>query len=108
MKLMNYLKKRKKYKQIKNFISKRSYNNSSWRKALKSRKTAKTTFSEFGIGSELPEISLKSDQLKAGLKIVDFLSMNKITTSKSEARRIINNKGLKIENILVTDDKKFF
>ena len=55
----------------------------------------------------MPEISLKSDQLKAGLKIVDFLSMNKITTSKSEARRIINNKGLKIENILVTDDKSF-
>ena len=75
--------------------------------ALKAEKTAKTTFSEFGIGSELPEISLKSDQLKAGLKIVDFLSMNKITTSKSEARRIINNKGLKIENILVTDDKSF-
>ncbi len=75
--------------------------------ALKAEKTAKATFSEFGVGSELPEISLKSDQLKAGLKIVDFLSMNKITTSKSEARRIINNKGLKIENTLVTNDKSF-
>ena len=33
---------------------------------------------------------------------------NKIMSSKSEGRRIINNKGLKIDDIVVQDENKIF
>ena len=39
--------------------------------------------------------------------MLDFLSENKITSSKSDARRVIANKGLKINDILVEKDKNF-
>ena len=45
-------------------------------------------------------------EVNKGLKLLDFLSENKITSSKSEARRIIKNKGLKIDNNLVNDENK--
>ena len=35
-----------------------------------------------------------------------MLSENKIMSSKSEVRRAIANKGLKLNNVLVIDDKK--
>jgi tyrosyl-tRNA synthetase len=37
---------------------------------------------------------------------LDFLSQNKIVSSKSEARRSIANKGLKINNVVVDDENK--
>ena len=37
---------------------------------------------------------------------MDFLSNNKITSSKSEARRLIKSNGLKINGILLNDDQK--
>ena len=37
---------------------------------------------------------------------MDLLSNKKIMSSKSEARRSIANKGLKINNILIVDDKR--
>ena len=40
------------------------------------------------------------------LNILDFLSNNKIVSSKSEARRAIANKGLKIDNKIINDEKK--
>ena len=38
--------------------------------------------------------------------MVNLLSENKIMSSKSEVRRTIANKGLKLNNVLVIDDKK--
>ena len=49
---------------------------------------------------------MKVSEISKGLNILDFLSNNKITSSKSEARRAILNKGIKIDNLLVSDDKK--
>ena len=36
----------------------------------------------------------------------DFLSVNKIVSSKSETRRLIGNNGLKLNDILLKDEKK--
>ncbi len=68
--------------------------------------TAKETFERKGVGFDLPEIKIKMIQLNEGIKITDFLSINKIVFSKSEARRIIANKGLKINDTLINDEKK--
>ena len=72
----------------------------------KAAQSAKETFEFGGLGSDLPEIKIKSSELNNGLSLLDFLSKNKIMSSKSEARRAIANKGLKIDNTVVLDEKK--
>ena len=68
--------------------------------------TAKKTFENGGLGSGLPEILIKSNEIKKGINILDLISNNKILSSKSEARRAIANKGVKIDDQLVNDEKK--
>ena len=72
----------------------------------KAEKTAKDTFEGKGFGFSLPEIKVKSEDLKKGINLLDFLSNNKILSSKSEARRAIANNGLKINNLVIKDEKK--
>ena len=68
-------------------------------------KTAKETFERGGLGSELPEISIKSSLIEKGINILDLIVYNKILSSKSEARRAIANKGLKIDDKVLNDEK---
>ena len=70
----------------------------------KAEQTAKDTFDGSGIGSDLPEIIIKLEKLKRGINILDLIAENNILPSKSEARRVIANKGFKID-ILIDDDK---
>ena len=72
----------------------------------KAEQSAKETFELGGLGSDLPEIKVKISELNKGINLLDFLSKNKIMSSKSEARRAIANKGLKINNIVVVDENK--
>ena len=72
----------------------------------KAERTAKETFEAGGLGENLPEIKIKSNEISNGINFLDFLSKNKIMSSKSEARRAITNKGLKIDNVLVVDENK--
>jgi tyrosyl-tRNA synthetase len=74
--------------------------------AVKAEKTAKSTFESGGSGVGLPEIKIKESDLKQGIKILDFLSSNKIMSSKSEARRAIKSNALKINNKILTDENK--
>ncbi len=72
----------------------------------KAEQTAKETFVGGGLGESLPEIILKSNDIEKGINIVDLIADNKIMHSKSEARRAIANKGFKINNNIVLDEKK--
>ena len=74
--------------------------------ADKAEKTAEETFDNQGVGKNLPVIKLDIKKVTQGINILDFLSTNNILSSKSEARRAIANKGLKIDNQLIEDDKK--
>ena len=71
-----------------------------------SEQTAKETFEGGGLGTNLPEIKIKSSEINLGVNLLEFLSKSKIMASKSEARRVIENKGLKIDNITVIDENK--
>ena len=71
---------------------------------LQAAQTAKETFEAGGLGLDLPEIQIKLSEIKKGLNFLDLLSKNKIISSKSEARRVIANKGLKIDNVVVVDE----
>ncbi len=73
----------------------------------KAEQTAKETFVRGGLGSDLPEIKININEVKKGVSILDFISNNHILSSKSEARRAIENKGIKINDSIVDDDKKY-
>ena len=71
----------------------------------KAEKTAKDTFEKGQLGSELPEIKIKIGDIEKGINILDFIANNKILSSKSEVRRAIANKGLRIDETLIKDEK---
>ena len=72
--------------------------------ALSAEKTAKKTFEENSLGENLPSIDI---QLKDGssINIIDLIIFSKIENSKSEIRRLIKAKGIKINNETVNDEK---
>ena len=72
----------------------------------KAEKTAKDTFEKGLLGSDLPEVIIKHNDVQKGLNILDFIAENKILSSKSEVRRLIANRGLRINDIIVENEKK--
>jgi len=76
------------------------------KKAKDSEKTSKETFEGKGVGKNLPETLIKKSLLKNGIHIIDLLYNSKIFNSKSEVRRAINEKGIKLNDTLVDDEKK--
>ena len=82
------------------------------KEAKKSEETAKKTFSENSLGSALPSIYINKNQLN-NLNIIDLVILSKLENSKSEIRRLIKGKGVKVNNKTVDDEKliideKFF
>ena len=76
------------------------------KKMKESENTAKETFEGSGVGQNLPVIVIKTSLLRNGINVVEFLDATKILNSKSEIRRAINEKGVKINDIVLTDEKK--
>jgi tyrosyl-tRNA synthetase len=75
------------------------------KEAKASEETAKKTFSENSLGSELPSVSINKKQLNKELNIIDLVILSKLETSKSEIRRLIKGNGVKINNQLINDEK---
>jgi tyrosyl-tRNA synthetase len=76
------------------------------KKSKESEITAKETFQGSGVGQNLPVILISGTLLKKGINIIDFINNTKILNSKSEIRRAINEKGIKINDSVINDDKK--
>ena len=74
--------------------------------ANEAEKTAKETFQTGGAGQGLPEIRILKSQIKNGINILDLLNFAKISSSKSEARRAIKSKAIKIDDQLISDEMK--
>ena len=73
--------------------------------AKASEETAKKTFSENSLGSELPSISINQNQLNGKINIIDLIIFSKLETSKSEIRRLIKGNGVRINNQPINDEK---
>jgi len=72
--------------------------------ANKAEQTAKNTFEKKSIGKDLPSIKLKKEKVINGINIIDLVITSNLLTSKSEVRRMIKNKGIKVNNIPVEND----
>ena len=72
--------------------------------ALSAEKTAKKTFEENSLGENVPSVDV---QLKDGsnINIIDLIILSKIEKSKSEIRRLIKGKGIRINNEIIIDEK---
>ena len=75
------------------------------KEALKAEKIAKETFSENSSGSNLPSIELNKKMLKENINIIDLVIFTKFENSKSEVRRLIKGKAVKINNQIIEDEK---
>ena len=74
-------------------------------KALEAEKTARDTFEIGAIGKNIPTVKINKKKLSIGINILDFVLVSNLLSSKSEVRRAIKNKGIKINNDTVYDDK---
>ena len=75
-------------------------------KSEESEKIASETFKLGKLSDRLPEIQIKNDHLKEGVLLLNILVENNISSSKSEARRMIKGRGIKLNNIIVSDEEK--
>ena len=74
--------------------------------AEEAEKTAKNTFINKSIGENLPFIKINKKIIENGINILDLVIKTSLGNSKSEIRRMIQNKGLRINNEIVVDEKK--
>ncbi len=73
--------------------------------ALSAEKTAKKTFEEKSLGENLPSIDIKLENENTNINIVDLIILSKTESSKSEIRRLIKGKGIRINNEIINDEK---
>ena len=57
------------------------------------------------MGSALPSVTIRKNQLNKELTIVDLIILSKLEKSKSEIRRLIKGSGVKINNQVINDEK---
>ena len=74
------------------------------KEAQNSENIAKETFSENSSGLNLPSIKIKKSNIDS-LNIVDLVVISKFENSKSEIRRLIKGKAIKIDNKVIEDEK---
>jgi len=67
--------------------------------------TAKNTFEKKSIGDDLPSVKIEKEKLTNGINIIDLVIASNLSNSKSEVKRMIKNKGIKINNETVENDK---
>ncbi len=71
--------------------------------AQKAEETAKKTFISGSIGKDLPTIKVSKKEIESGINIVELVVLSNLIVSKSEVRRTMKNKGIKINNEIIED-----
>ena len=75
------------------------------KEAQNSEKIAKETFSDNSTGSNLPSIKINKSLIENNLNIIDLIIISKFENSKSEIRRLISGRAIKINNEIVDNEK---
>jgi len=73
--------------------------------AKNSEQAAKEAFSGNSLGSNLPSIKINSKNIDDKLDIIDLVVLSKLEKSKSEIRRLIKGKAIKINDKVISDEK---
>jgi tyrosyl-tRNA synthetase len=74
-------------------------------KAEAAAETARKTFEEGALASDLPTVTIAKQDLAAGLGVLTAFASALLVKSNGEARRQIQGGGLKVNDVTVTDEK---
>ena len=74
--------------------------------AKDSADTAKETFVKGGLGKNIPVKTISKKKLSLGINIIEFIFQNGLVNSKSEVRRILKNNGIRVNDNVISDEKK--
>jgi tyrosyl-tRNA synthetase len=72
--------------------------------AIAIAETARRTFEESSVGADLPTTEVPQGDLAKGLSLIDLLVTATLATSKGEARRLIRQGGIRVNDQLVSDE----
>ena len=75
------------------------------KESLKAEKIAKEAFSDNSSGSSLPSIELSKKILNKNINVIELVVLAKFEKSKSEVRRLIKGRAVKINNQIIEDEK---
>ena len=75
-------------------------------KATQVSETAHSTFEKGAYGSQLPTILLPKEDLGSGILAFEFIALIDSVSSKGEARRLIRGGGVRINDVVITDESK--
>ncbi len=73
--------------------------------AQNSEQAAKEAFSGKSLGSNLPKVNIKTKKILEKINIIDLVILSKLENSKSEIRRLVKGKAIKINDNIISDDK---
>ena len=73
--------------------------------AKNSEQAAKQAFSGNSLGSNLPSIKIKKDNINKKINLIDLVILSKLESSKSEVRRLIKGNAIKINDKVISDEK---
>jgi tyrosyl-tRNA synthetase len=73
--------------------------------AAHAEETARTTFEQGGLGENLPTVEIARAELEKGIAILNLLKQAGLSTSNSEARRLVQGGGAKVNDAKVEDEK---
>ncbi len=65
--------------------------------------TARKVFEQGGVGEDLPTLELGADEVANGISVVQLFVRSGLAKSGKEAKRLIADKGARIDDALVTD-----
>ena len=71
----------------------------------KVEKASKALFLKGSLSENLPTFKIEKEKIQDGLNILDAIIITKLINSKSEIRRVIKNKGIKVNDRIVENDK---
>ncbi len=74
-------------------------------KAEAAAETARKTFEQGGLATDLPSIEVNSAELSAGMSVIAAFVAAGLVSSNGDARRQIQGGGLKVNDVTVSDDK---
>ena len=74
--------------------------------AKDSADTAKETFVKGGLGKNIPVKTISKKKLSQGINIIELIFQNGLVNSKSEVRRILKNNGIRVNDNVISDEKK--
>lgn len=68
--------------------------------------TAREVFEQGGIGADLELVAMPASAFEGGLSVVQMLAQSGLTTSGKEAKRLIAEGGLRLNNDAVADPQR--